>query len=673
MKQVERPIAVGGPVRKVRSHVFPGARNDAHVRRAYEYTARIDGNEAVVTIANTGAGHNFPTELRQRSLESLVVVKDRDGKEVARSRRVFRDPYRRPYGLTLPTNKQIPSGESREHRVPLTVAGGTVDCELHFKLYFPIEDNHPDLARRLEVQRLVFDGIAASDQPVTSDPETDVATPEGIDPRLAGPADLGEMANPKIAPVEFKVPTGGTPADIAELIRLFNFQIPQANRAAVQALAKIGLPAVPALIEALGSWDNKTFNQAGQVLRKIGAPAVPAVRAAIRHEQLYVRLHARRQLEMLPVPTDKDALVAEVLAGLAMPNALDRRSSLDLLATLGAFAAAPRIRACLDDFDPDVVRSAAFALAALDSRESVSVIESALARQSYDETRIDLAFALARLGATSGMPILLAGLDHRDDLIRENCFEKFMMVTRQHLGYEAMAPREERLAAVARLQAWWAANGRPELLHKPYFPSQEHDDHALHTVMAIGGGAGIVPAAANEDKALQELVDMGQDAIPALIKGLKFPPGFAQKRASVLSVLSRIGDRSVAPFVAQALRDPVFGVAQWAAAALERVGDPECIPALRRFQARVAWAAAAGQLPKSIPGPDPLLATAARTRLLLGDELAKGDLVSLLWSADPAARQTAIAALAQQFGGDRGYRADAEAKDRLAAAARWLE
>ena len=68
-----------------------------------------------------------------------VVVHDAAGKEVARSRLVFRDPYKRPYSLRLLVNTQIPPGESREHRVPISVASGTVRCELHFKFYYPIE------------------------------------------------------------------------------------------------------------------------------------------------------------------------------------------------------------------------------------------------------------------------------------------------------------------------------------------------------------------------------------------------------------------------------------------------------------------------------------------------------------------------------------------------------
>ncbi|MDP6928498.1 MAG: cytochrome c3 family protein, partial [Planctomycetota bacterium] len=126
MSKETRPVAVGMEPRRVRSHVFPGGRSPRQLRRAYRHSAEIDGSEVVVKIENSGVGHNFPTELKQRSLESLVVVRDESGKETARSRMVFRDPYKRPYGLKLPVNTQIPSGQTAEHRVPINIADGTV-------------------------------------------------------------------------------------------------------------------------------------------------------------------------------------------------------------------------------------------------------------------------------------------------------------------------------------------------------------------------------------------------------------------------------------------------------------------------------------------------------------------------------------------------------------------
>ncbi|MEC7724261.1 MAG: hypothetical protein VYD05_02025, partial [Planctomycetota bacterium] len=360
---VTRPIAVGGPVRRVYSHAFPGARDVDHVRSAYDYEASIEGNEAVVIVANTGAGHNFPTELRQRSVESLVIVKDAEGHEVARSRKVFRDPYKRPYGMTLQTNTQIPSGEEREHRVPIGVADGTVTCELHYKFYFPIEDNHPELANRLERRTLVFADIEPNDAEVETDPYADVKTPEGISPEQASPSDLPELSEFVRGTVTFEIPQGDTQADIDALVELYNFQMPEANRKAMDRLVEIGRPAVPALIQALGSWDNKTYDKSKTTLLRIGRPAADLVRAAITDESLYIRVHCRELLGELPLPADKQALIDEVKLGLDSDNAMDRVTTIQLLGRLLARGEVERIRARLTEFDPDIVRAAAIALA----------------------------------------------------------------------------------------------------------------------------------------------------------------------------------------------------------------------------------------------------------------------------------------------------------------------
>lgn len=671
MREIERPIAVGGPVRTTHSHVFPGSRNVEHVNRAYAYEAALDGNTAVVKIQNKGAGHNFPTELKQRSVESLVVVRDLEGQEVARSRMVFRDPYKRPYGLELPVNTQIPGGEERVHRVPIGIEAGTVETTLFFKLYYPIDDYHPDMSRVLESRSLPFAGLTPSTEPVVSEPEVALQTPEGISPETASVANLVDYNRPTIGAVAVDVPTGSSPEDIQKLIELFQFPVPQANGQAREKLAAIGLPAVPALIDALSSWDNKTYNQSQQVLEKIGAPARPAIVAALDDPRLYVRLHAR---EFLTKVLWKDAEIEAALArGLSSPLALDRASAAQAAGAVHASALAPELQGLLADSDPDVLRNAGLALAHLGVDAAVPAIETALGRAHYAETRRDLAYALARLGSTAGMLTLLEGLDHRDDLVREAFFELFFAVTGQHLGYEPLAPRPERQEAIARLQGWWAKEGAPDKLRR--FPKDGDpiaEAHAWKLVNDIGGND-MVASTPEKDQAIEEeLVAMGKYAVPGVVRGLKYPPGFAEKRAALCRILGRIGDRRAAPALAATLRDPVLSVAAWAAWALEGLGDPAVRPALVRYEQRVRTLQATGAIPPEAGPGDRLLAQAARTRFALGDTSARHTLASLLLSADEYARQLAFGALARD-GEDRGYDPLAEPAARRAAAARWME
>ncbi len=70
-------------------------------------------------------------------------------------------------------------------------------------------------------------------------------------------------------------------------------------------------------------------------------------------------------------------------------------------------------------------------------------------------------------------------------------------------------------------------------------------------------------------------------------------------------------------------------------------------------------------------GTEEWYAEVARSRLLLGDDRARSDLVNLLLSDDLGARQTAISALWDKYGDRRGYTPDAPLPERRAAAARW--
>jgi hypothetical protein len=110
---------------------------------------------------------------------------------------------------------------------------------------------------------------------VESEPEVKVVTPEGISPEKAGPANLVDYVHPPIGKVAVDIPAGNSAEDIQHLIELFQFPVPEANGKAQARLKEIGAPAVPALVKALGSWDNKTWNQAMLVLQGIGDPAKP--------------------------------------------------------------------------------------------------------------------------------------------------------------------------------------------------------------------------------------------------------------------------------------------------------------------------------------------------------------------------------------------------------------
>ena len=671
MPVVERPIAVGGPVRAVHSHAFPASRSESQLRKAYRWDPKVTGNELVVTIQNTGAGHNFPTELKQRSVESLVIVRDADGKEVARSRMTFRDPYKRPYGLSLPVNTQIPSGESREHRVPIGVAEGTIECQLHYKLYYPIEDNHPDLARQLESRTLVFSGLTPNANKVESEPEVLVKTPENITPETAGPANLVDYVHPPIGKVDVQVPTGSSPADVEKLIQLFQFPVPQANVEARKQLIAIGAPAVPALVRAMGSWDNKTFNQAMTVLEQIGEPAQAAVIAALEDPELYVRLHATEMLQRLGIAGDKVA--GALTASLSRPNALDRSHAATAIGQRKIAGAAGALRKlALEDRDPDVVRAAARALAQLGAKDAIPDLRKALARFEWAETRRDVAEALAKLDDPGAIPVLIRGLDHPDDLIRESYFEALFGVTGKHFAYEALAPRDERRVAIAQFATWWAKEGGAGALRHPMKVDPKIMAEVKRITEQFGGTDGTV-LRGDDAKLRERLMDIGSEAVPNLCAiGLKYPPGFSEKRAMICDVLGQLRHPDAVPALIATLRDPVVGVAAWANDALGKIGDKAALPAVQRYESRLRSLINAGRLPSDAGAPEALLSQAVSTRFRLGDARAEHDLVTLLLSADDAARTTAFLAMKDRYGAEIEYDPQAAPTDRRKAVDAWL-
>ena len=89
-------------------------------------------------------------------------------------------------------------------------------------------------------------------------------------------------------------------------------------------------------------------------------------------------------------------------------------------------------------------------------------------------------------------------------------------------------------------------------------------------VKTLGGGAGLIPAAADDEATINRILAYGGEALPALIRGLKYPPGFAAKRASILAAMQRLADKRAAAFALPTLRHAHYTPLEAAAALLSR-------------------------------------------------------------------------------------------------------
>ncbi len=656
MPKVVRPVAVGSPPRETRRHTFFASRSESQLRRAYSYRTRIDDNEFVVSIENKGAGHNFPTELKQRAVESVVIVRDLDGNEVANSRVIHRDPYKRPYGLMLPVNTQIPSGATREHRVPLTIAAGTVETALYYKLYYPIEDQHPTLSRRLETRVVPFSGITPSKKVVARVPELHANLPEALPAEAASPGNLVDFARPQIGKVDVEIPDGTKDGDVAKLIALFQFPVGEANRKAQDILVSMGSKATPELVSALGSWDGKTWTQAKNVLGRMGDVGRKAVVDALSHAELYVRLHALEALTKFgDLGADRADAIVRLKQGLKSEDALVRAGSAQALGNLKAQDAAVLLRPLLDELDFDVAAIAARALGAIGDKQALPRLRFTFDRvKASDETGRDLAWALGALGDTYGMQFMLDGLDHRDDLVRESFWENFLDLTGASQGYAPMLPSEERLYALANLRNWWATEGGAKALRAPRSLSISSKLRAdVEKLIKDIGGDDVHTSSAEQDLAiLAKLKEIGTAATPMLIDGLKWPSGFTAKRTGVLMALAAAPDSDALAALIDTSRDPVMAVSLWAIEGLSMLRDPAGNEAALQFEQRLEGLALSGRVPASVGSADLVRAVVARARARMGDGGGGELLLGLLWSTDPAARATAESALSEIYGAE---------------------
>ncbi len=131
MPSVERPAAVGGPVRKVGRHWWrgsgipkiPGRYPPAEANPpGLGLTAELDGREVVVTATNANAGHMLPSGDPERKVHVRVVV---DGSVV------HTETYGQSWTWNPPTkhgDTRLAPRESRTFRVPLPEFPDTIEA-----------------------------------------------------------------------------------------------------------------------------------------------------------------------------------------------------------------------------------------------------------------------------------------------------------------------------------------------------------------------------------------------------------------------------------------------------------------------------------------------------------------------------------------------------------------
>ena len=138
MPEVQRVRADKSP-RMGRHHVFLGGHDEATLKNAYTFAASRDGQDLVLALKNTGAGHNFPTEERHRAVDMMFRFTTAAGVGEWQRAWRFRQPYRDEStpinpGNAPSENAQLPAGATKEVRVPIPSDVTKVEARLWYRL-----------------------------------------------------------------------------------------------------------------------------------------------------------------------------------------------------------------------------------------------------------------------------------------------------------------------------------------------------------------------------------------------------------------------------------------------------------------------------------------------------------------------------------------------------------
>ncbi|MCA8949276.1 MAG: hypothetical protein KDE27_07225 [Planctomycetes bacterium] len=159
MPEVTR-VRKDGSKRMGRGHVFHGSHDVATLKKAGKFEVARAGSEVALTLTNTGAGHNYPTEERHRAVDMLyrfVTADQETGGEWTLAYR-FRMPYRDEStpvgpGADVQENTQLPAFATKTVNVPIPAGAVAVETRLWYRLTPFCGDDSP-LSTLLEERRV---------------------------------------------------------------------------------------------------------------------------------------------------------------------------------------------------------------------------------------------------------------------------------------------------------------------------------------------------------------------------------------------------------------------------------------------------------------------------------------------------------------------------------------
>jgi len=147
MERIRREAPSAGAPRSGRSHRFLGGRDREFALAGLTMSREVDheAGTLTVTLSNDFAGHNLPSDSRNRALDLVVTVSDAMGVEAGPidglgvrfpggEKGTARLRFRNPYRSSGESSTQIPAGEQRQLVVPFSASARSATVELLYKL-----------------------------------------------------------------------------------------------------------------------------------------------------------------------------------------------------------------------------------------------------------------------------------------------------------------------------------------------------------------------------------------------------------------------------------------------------------------------------------------------------------------------------------------------------------
>ncbi|MEJ5343928.1 MAG: HEAT repeat domain-containing protein [Chloroflexus sp.] len=404
-----------------------------------------------------------------------------------------------------------------------------------------------------------------------------------------------------------------------------------------EALAKLGIPAVPALVQALGDGDADVREAAAAALGRIGdAAAVPALVPVLRDGYADVREAAAAALGQIGAPA-----VPALVQALGDGDANVRRAAAAALGQIGDAAAVPALVRALGDGERQVREAAAAALGQIGDAQAVPALVRAL-KYGNALVRWAAAAALGKIGAPA-VPALVRALRDGDWKMRRAAAEALGAI-----GNTQVVPA---LVEVLGDENWYVRRAAAAAL------GQIGDAQTVPAlVRALGDEEWEVRWAAAA--ALGQIGDV--TAVPALVQSLSDAEWWV--RRIVVEALGEIGDVTAVPALVQSLGDTERWVRLAAARVLQQIGT-SAIPVLivmlgdAKWEMRRAAVMVLGEIGDAAAIPELLIAlddvsaevreAAAEALGKIGDAMVVPELIRVLGDADGKVREVAAVFLGE--------------------------